>query len=403
MQLFTSANIDWLKLKWMFISLSLILLVIGWITVVQRGGFIYGIDFTGGTLVKLKFTQTPNISELRTTLNNSSLEVAEITRFDEASKNMVQVKLAKVASEQAARFQHIQAIMYTALSKHYDQNEPAGQQDLNRASKSDIASELKKSRVLENMGQIKSDASLEQVDNAYTDLATKIVDYRTEHGGLIANMDNLVSEAGIPQPVVDHLKKAYFPGAFAIVGIDSVGPKIGSQLRSRAEKAVILALVGMLVYIAIRFKFAYGVAAIIALFHDVLITLGLFSLFNKEISLTVVAALLTLVGYSINDTIIVFDRIRENLKLMRNETFGAIINKAINQTLSRTVITSGLTFVAVFCLWMFGGQSLEGFSLVLVVGILVGTYSSIAIASPILFWWFKYLGSAKEKKAVKMA
>jgi preprotein translocase subunit SecF len=143
----------------------------------------------------------------------------------------------------------------------------------------------------------------------------------------------------------------------------------------------------MLVYLAFRFEFSYGLAAVIAVFHDVVITLGLFSLFDKEISINVIAALLTLVGYSMNDTIVVFDRIREDLKLTKKDSFPVVVNRAINQTLSRTILTSGLTFIAALSLFIFGGAVLHGFSFALVVGIFVGTYSSIFVASPILVWW----------------
>jgi preprotein translocase subunit SecF len=148
----------------------------------------------------------------------------------------------------------------------------------------------------------------------------------------------------------------------------------------------------MLVYIAIRFEWVYGAAAVIAVFHDVLITLGFFSLFHYEISLTVIAALLTLVGYSMNDTIVIFDRVRENLRLMRRESFAVVVNKSINQTLSRTILTSGLTFLTVLVLWGMGGEVLRAFSFAMVVGVVVGTYSSFGIAAPIVVIWTKYYG-----------
>jgi preprotein translocase subunit SecF len=159
----------------------------------------------------------------------------------------------------------------------------------------------------------------------------------------------------------------------------------------------------MLVYIAFRFEWIYGVAAVVAVFHDTVITIGLFSLFNKQISLTVVAALLTLVGYSMNDTIVVFDRIRENLKLVRRESLTNIINLSVNQTLSRTIMSSGLTFLTAMALFLFGGQVLNSFSFALVVGILVGTYSSIFIASPILVFWQNFLDSRGSKAPVPPA
>jgi preprotein translocase subunit SecF len=166
-----------------------------------------------------------------------------------------------------------------------------------------------------------------------------------------------------------------------------VGPTVGRQLEKQAGLATLYSLLGMLVYLWFRFQLIYGVAAVVACFHDTLITVGFFALTNQEISLTVIAAILTLVGYSMNDTIVVFDRIRENLRLSRREALPDVVNRSINQTLSRTVLTSGLTFLTVLSLYIFGGQVLRGFSFALVVGILIGTYSSIAIAAPMLVAW----------------
>jgi preprotein translocase subunit SecF len=162
---------------------------------------------------------------------------------------------------------------------------------------------------------------------------------------------------------------------------------VGGELRKQAVLATLYALGGMLVYIAFRFEWIYGVAAVVAVFHDTIITIGLFSLFNKEISLTVIAALLTLVGYSMNDTIVVFDRIRENLRILRREKLESLVNKSVNQTLSRTILTSGLTFLTVLALFLFGGEVLHGFALALVIGIIIGTYSSVFVASPIVVFW----------------
>jgi preprotein translocase subunit SecF len=166
--------------------------------------------------------------------------------------------------------------------------------------------------------------------------------------------------------------------------VEIVGPQVGRQLQKQAFLATAYSLAGMLVYLAFRFEWIYGVAAVLTVFHDTLITVGAFSLLNWEISLTVIAAILTLIGYSNNDTIVVFDRIRENIKLMRREKLADIVNKSINQTLSRTILTAGLTFLTVLALFLFGGEVLRGFSFALVIGILIGTYSSIAIAAPIL-------------------
>ncbi len=171
------------------------------------------------------------------------------------------------------------------------------------------------------------------------------------------------------------------------VNVAVVGPTVGRQLEKQATLATLYSMLGMLVYLWFRFQLIYGVAAVIACFHDTLITVGAFALTGREISLTVIAAILTLVGYSMNDTIVVFDRIRENLRISRREPLTDLVNRSINQTLSRTVLTSGLTFLTVLSLFIFGGQVLNGFSFALVVGILIGTYSSIAIAAPMLVAW----------------
>jgi preprotein translocase subunit SecF len=221
------------------------------------------------------------------------------------------------------------------------------------------------------------------------ELVRTLLNYRNTppRSGLIQSFDELASLPGVTPTVVSVLKQELSLAPFAIRRVEVVGPKVGADLRWQAIKATLYALAGMLVYIAFRFEWIYGVAAVLAVFHDVVITIGLFSVFNKEIDLTVVAALLTLVGYSMNDTIVVFDRIRENLKILRRMALPSLVNLSINQTLSRTVLTSGLTFLTALALFLFGGPVLNGFSFALVVGIIVGTYSSIFIASPILVFW----------------
>lgn len=188
--------------------------------------------------------------------------------------------------------------------------------------------------------------------------------------------------------------------AYEIIGTDAVGAVAGAQLRNKTIATTLAALVGILMYIAFRFEWTYGAAAVIAVFHDVLVTLGFFSIFQWEVSLTVIAALLTLVGFSVNDTIVVFDRIRENRRLHRRESLYKITNDSINQTLSRTIITSGLVFLSVLSMVLFGGEVLHGFSLALLIGVTFGTYSSIAIASPIMVWWEQRLEMANRSSAI---
>lgn len=199
--------------------------------------------------------------------------------------------------------------------------------------------------------------------------------------------------------VENALQANYHDSGFQVQQVDIVGPTAGKQLQKQAWLATVYSLVGMLIYLWFRFELIYGVAAVVAVFHDTLITVGFFSLTNQEITLTVIAAILTLIGYSMNDTIVVFDRIRENLAMNRRETLADVVNRSINQTLSRTVLTSGLTFLTVLSLYLFGGEVLHGFSFALVIGILIGTYSSIAVAAPMLVAYQDWRAS-KGKRAV---
>ena len=205
------------------------------------------------------------------------------------------------------------------------------------------------------------------------------------------------------ESIQNALKSNYRDSGFTVQQTDIVGPTAGKQLTRQAGWAILWSLMGMLVYLWFRFEFIYGAAAVIAVFHDTLITIGFFSLLNTEITLTVVAAILTLVGYSMNDTIVVFDRIRENLQTMRRASLSEVVNKSINQTLSRTILTSGLTFLTVLSLFVFGGEVLHGFSLALVIGIVIGTYSSIAVAAPMLVAWTDWRASKGRSTALPAA
>jgi preprotein translocase subunit SecF len=202
---------------------------------------------------------------------------------------------------------------------------------------------------------------------------------------------------------------AHYKNSFTVRNVQVVGPTVGKQLKRQATLATLYSLIGMLIYLWFRFQLIYGVAAVIAVFHDTLITVGAFALLDSfgiggfEMSLTVIAAILTLVGYSMNDTIVVFDRIRENLRLSRRESLSDLVNRSINQTLSRTVLTSGLTFLTVLSLFIFGGPVLKGFSFALVVGILIGTYSSIAVAAPMLVAWQEWRGGQSKASSLPAA
>lgn len=204
------------------------------------------------------------------------------------------------------------------------------------------------------------------------------------------------------QILLDGLRQGLSGSEIELRREESVGPKIGGELRTAAINSVVAALALIILYITVRFVFRYGIAAIIALVHDVLITLGLFSLLDFEISLQIIAAFMTIIGYSLNDTIVVFDRIRENMKLRRKETYREVINRSINECLSRTVLTSVTTFFVAFSLYLFGGPVIHDFAFALTFGVVIGTYSSMFIASPVLVWWYERRIADKKRMAMDM-
>jgi preprotein translocase subunit SecF len=368
-EIFHNPNIDFLGKKWYFIGLSLVLSIVGTLSLLFWHGLPLSIDFRGGTLVTVKFSHAPNDARIRSQLDAVGLKAAKIQRFGGAQQNEVLIAL-DLSNTSEASLDEGKTQIINALHA----GETSGKPDLNNASLQQISDALVQSDPLK---------AGTEAQERYAQVAQQIVDYRDRTaGGVLSSIDQLSAVA--PQPVVDSLKAGFSLSDFSVRNADIVGPQVGSQLQTQAKLAVLYSLVGMLIYIAFRFEFMYGVAAVVAVAHDTLITVGFFSLLNKEISLTVIAAILTLVGYSMNDTIVIFDRVRENVKLLRREKYSDIVNLSVNQTLNRTVLTSGLTFLTVLSLYLFGGEVLSGFSFALVVGIIIGTYSSVFIASPIV-------------------
>ena len=300
MEFFRNTTFDFLGRKRIFIAASLLLTAAGLMSLVAKHGPRYGIDFRGGAVMDIRWSETPPVERIRSALSGRLPGVSVVEAHDLAGSHEVLIS---------------------------------------------------------------------------------------------AQLPNEANSTSMRQTVDDTLSQ--FPGRYTIGSVETVGPQIGADLRRQALLATAGASAGMLAYLAWRFRWIYGAAAVIAVVHDTFLTVGLFSLANKEISLTVVAALLTLIGYSMNDTIVVFDRIRENRRRMPREPFAAVVNLSINQTLSRTVLTSGLTLLTALSLLWFGGLVLNGFSFALVFGILVGTYSSIFIASPIVVAWEQWQGGAK--------
>jgi preprotein translocase subunit SecF len=411
-ELFKQPNLNWMGKAKYFYALSGILLLAGWTSIFYGRGIRYGIDFSGGTNVDVRFANPPNLDKLRSGLAAQGLgntEIQSIRDVASPSSNEVLIFVEGKGQDEEA-VESSRGKVLAALSASYGvatSNKP----DFNSYSTtpSSLATALTEKDPLflsVNAG------------DRYQQLAKKLLDYRDANAnGILTNFDDLSKVPGVTPVVLATVKSSFSLGPFAIRKIEIVGPKVGAELRKQATYVTLYALGGMLVYIAFRFqggasvgqlffaqsgfsglilrmvdKTIYGLAAVLAVFHDVLITLGFFSLLRFEISLTVIAALLTLVGYSMNDTIVIFDRIRENNRLLRREAFADVVNKSINQTLSRTILTSGLTFLTVLVLFLMGGQVLRAFSFALVVGIVVGTYSSFGIAAPIVVAWNRWRG-----------
>jgi preprotein translocase SecF subunit len=294
MQFFTKTNFNFVGAMKFNFTLSGTLVLASIVLLIAHGGPRYSIDFTGGSVLQVRFAPAPGVSEVRRAIEKD-YSGAQVTEFGAPDEFLITVPAAANASGLEA---------------------------------ADVAKRL--------VGDLRSTFPNTQVEVRRT---------------------------------------------------ESVGPKVGSELRTAAVNSVVVGLCLIAVYVWFRFVFRYGIAAILALFHDVMLTLGIFSLLNLEVSLQIIAALLTIVGYSINDTIVVFDRIRENMKLRRKESYREVINRSINETLSRTILTSLTTFTVAVVLWAMGGPVIRDFAFAMSFGVFVGTYSSIFIASPLLVWW----------------
>jgi preprotein translocase subunit SecF len=387
MEFFKEVDLDWMGKAKYFFGLSFLLLAAGVASILAHGGLFYGIDFKGGTVVDVRFAGPPPVDTIRNGVTQQGLKnftIVPVSDPTSPNSNEVLINLEEEGQGSEALDAGKTAIL-NALHTTLGAGEP-GKQDFNAAGADTIAEVLTRKDPLA-LGAAAGDR--------YKQLAQQLTQFRDRNQrGIITDLGQL-SSSGANANVIAALRDSFFTSTFAIINVEIVGPKVGSELRRQAVVVTLYALAGMLVYIAFRFEWVYGAAAVLAVFHDVLITLGLFSIFHFEISLTVIAALLTLVGYSMNDTIVIFDRIRENARLMRREPFKAIVNRSINQTLSRTILTSGLTFLTVLVLFLMGGQVLRAFSFALVVGILVGTYSSFGIAAPLVVGWNQWRGQGE--------
>jgi preprotein translocase subunit SecF len=392
MEIFKNTNFDFLGKKWPFIIASLVLTVAGFASIAMKGGLKFGIDFKEGALMTVKFAYPPPLDKIRAAMSRKIPGEVTVQNFTGgAAVNEVEIGTER---REERELNINRKAMEDVLEAAFGQ--PAsGKLDFNNAKEQGLAVRLRDP--LARNAVPMSEPQLQK-------LAKDLLEERdTKHSGLITDFSQLSSIPGVNAGIMNTLRQECYLSPYTVRHVEMVGPKVGAALRNKAMLATLYALAGMLAYIAFRFEWIYGLGAVIACFHDTLITIGLFSIFNKEISMTVIAALLTLVGYSMNDTIVIFDRIRENLKFSRREPLEVVMNRAVNQTLSRTIMTSGLTFLTVIALFIWGGPVLHGFSFALVCGIIVGTYSSVFVASPIVLFWHNYTDRPKRRAPVLAA
>ncbi|MCX6553431.1 MAG: protein translocase subunit SecF [Candidatus Aminicenantes bacterium] len=353
-------------------------------------GFNMGIDFSGGTLIEVSFLKTTSIPQVRSMLNRINLGDAQITRIGNENKFFIKTlaslkKLNLPNAEKMEAVEEYELVAREMRNSMLDDTErdkaAAGKIDLNNTAQGEIA------RFLRDKGLGDEDAQ---------ESAKLIIGLRKSGSGIISDFSAL-EKAGIKHRVMTMLRDNTFLSKFTFLSVEFVGPQVGKELRRKAALACIWALIGMLVYIAFRFKFLYGLSGIMTLAHDVLVSLSFVLFFRIEMSLQVVAAILTIVGYSINDTIVVFDRLRDNLKIMKKDDLEAILDKSLNQTLSRSIFTSLTVFLTVMSLFLFGGEVIRPFAFTMLVGVIAGSYSTIFQSCAWLKVWEKYF--LKRKKS----
>ncbi len=410
-EIFKNANYDFLGKKWLFIGLSWLLILAGLGSVLFRAfdskdnthPFNLGVDFAGGTLATVKFKAAPDSNKIRLALEQQGVEGTKIIiqpvtdEIGQAPKNEVLVRLPNdipvqqqpgqsETSAQASNDADIGKRKILAALDTFNDPSTKGKTNINT-----IGSDNLKIALIEK-------AKLDQ--QSAEEAARAIVDYREKvRGGLVSEISEVKNINGVPPQIGEALDTDFFTGYASVKSAEAVSPQVGADLRNSAIVVTLVSCLAMLAFVAFRFKsWGFGIGSVIAVVHDVLVTLGIFSIMQWEINLTVVAALLTLVGYSMNDTIVIFDRIREMMKTKRRDGLEKLSNDAINQTLSRTIITSGLTFLTVCAMLAFGGEVLRSFSWCLFIGILIGTYSSIYIASPFMLWWENWRANTREAK-----
>jgi preprotein translocase subunit SecF len=376
MRFFQNANYDFLKYRKHWAVVSTLLSLVGLSVVFFHRGLNVGIDFAGGTQVVTQFRQPPTADQLRESLAKAGLGDATIQGYGTASPDQFMIRTRLHGNKEEGQ----EAEIIKALDDIYNPgSHPAF--DLNKDGAEALAALLFDKDPL----QLKA-ADRTAARAAYVDVAKSVLEVRRQTG-VVRDWKQIEGAQGMTPEVMQTLKESAYLGNYSVLSREVVGPTVGAELRQRGILAVVMSMLAMLVYIWIRFELRFGIGAVIALVHDVLVTLGLYALLGYEFNLTTIAAFLTLVGYSVNDSVVVFDRVRETMRKSKKLPFEKLLNDSINQTLSRTILTASSVFLACIALFFLGGEVLRGFSFVMSVGVVVGTYSSVFVAASFALLW----------------
>jgi preprotein translocase subunit SecF len=376
MQLFKTPNIKFLRYKYIALAVTVVIVLAGVLNITVFKGLKLGVDFGEGTLIRVMLKSPEPIGDIRQLLQRVGLGNSVIQETGKSGREyqirtMQVVKVKAGDQEQMEAHQALANRVIEALRGEAGRAEAAkGMKDLNTLDEKSLAALLESS-----------------FPGSGPDAARTIVAHRNAQG-IITDFAELQA-LGLKSEVQTFLKDKTYLGNLTVLSRETVGPQVGADLRRKAVQATIWSLIVMLVYIAVRFKLEYGVAAIFTLTQDVLITMSFYSFSSREVNLPIVAAILTIVGYSITDTIVIFDRVRENQKIFRKQSLEENMNLSLNQCLGRTIITSGTVFLTVGALFLFGGQVINDFAYIMLIGTIEGVYSTVYLSCPVVLWWQK--------------
>jgi preprotein translocase subunit SecF len=382
MQLFKTPNIRFLKYKYVALAVTAAIVLAGVLNITVFKGLKLGVDFGEGTLLRVMLRTPANEGEIRDLLQTVGLGKSQVQSSGKTGREF-QIRAVETVNTKAGEADQLEA--HEALADK-----------IIAAIRGDDGT-AERARGLIDLNTVDEKTLSGLLEGAFPgsgpDAALKILAYRNLNG-IIADYQDL-SGIGLKPELQTFLKDKTYLGKLTVMSRETVGPQVGADLRRKAVQATIWSLLGMLVYIALRFKIEYGVAAIFTLAQDVLITMSFYSFTNREINLPIIAGILTIVGFSINDTIVIFDRVRENQKLMRGKPMEEIMNAAINQCLGRTIITSGTVFLTVGALYFFGGEVINDFAFLMLIGTIEGVYSTIYLSCPVVLFWQSWFGTKK--------